>query len=299
MSSVLRPDPHGYADRWAEVVDHIARDRVPGSMVVAFLHAAKTGGSSIHGAVSSSGRWSFCRMRESYLPVSGCMCGDPACGAASARPLKPPAAPVPGGAVRHHFCHFSHERYSAIRWFRDALARRGVRLEAAYTVFRPARERLESMFCDYWVQAMAEDSHPHGLEEPQQHRRRIRERYRIDSMNYVDRSGRIDSRAWFRSYAHHRTGMPFSMVEMFDGSVTSLRLALRAGALTMLQMSDIDPWLRDLTGCSHVVRRRTSVDRRPPAVVAALEDAREIIDALAETDWAFDQAADEHLSIGD
>lgn len=298
MSSLLRPDPHGYADRWTEVVDHIVQYRAPGSRVVAFMHAAKTGGSSIHGAISSSGGWSFCRLKESYLPASRCMCGDPACVAASAFALKTLAAPEPG-AVRHYFCHFPHERYSAIRWFRGALAQRGVRLDAAYTVFRPARARLESMFCDYWVQAMASDSAGDGFEQPTQHLRRIQERYRIDSASYVDRDGRIDSHAWFRSYARNGAGIPFSMAEMFDGSVTSLSLALRSGALTMLRMSDIDPWLRDLAGCSHVPRRRTSVDRRPPAVVAALEDAREIIDALAETDWAFDQVADEHLSLGD
>lgn len=296
MNATTRPDPHGYAERWNEVADHIAQHRAPSSRIIAFLHAAKTGGSSIGASIPSCGRWWISRMKESYVPLSECYCRDRACTVAPGWTLKPPVTGSPD-AVPHYFCHFSHERYSAIRWFRDALAQRGVSLDAAYSVFRPARERLVSIFCDYWVQAMLLDSTQHMSEALRLHHYRIREQYRIDSEQYVDRHGRIDAIAWFRSYARHGAGMPFTMGEMFDGSVTSLRLALQSGDLTLLRMRDIDPWLRDLTGCSHVQRRRTSADKRPAAVVTALEEARDIIDALAETDWTYDQAADEHLSM--
>jgi hypothetical protein len=296
MNAPARPDPHGYAERWTEVADHIAQHTAPSSRIIAFLHAAKTGGSSTSFSIESSGRWWYSRMKESYVPLATCNCNDPACTQWASWTLKPPVTGTPD-SVPHYFCHFVHERYCAIRWFRDALAQRGVRLDAAYSVFRPARERLVSMFCDYWVQAMDARQAPAGSQIKQRHRASIRERYRIDSEQYVDRHGRIDAIAWFRSYAQHGVGMPFTMGQMFDGSVTSLRLALQSGDLTLLRMRDIDPWLRDLTGCSHVQRRRTSADKRPAAVVTALEEARDIIDALAETDWTYDQAADEHLRM--
>ena len=117
MNAPARTDPHGYAARWTEVADHIAQHRAPSSRIIAFLHAAKTGGTSTGSTIGSSGRWWFSRMKESYVPLGKCDCLDPACTHWARGTLKPPVTAAPD-AVPHYFCHFVHERYSAIRWFR-------------------------------------------------------------------------------------------------------------------------------------------------------------------------------------
>jgi hypothetical protein len=152
------------------------------------------------------------------------------------------------------------------------------------------------MFCDYWKMATR-------LEVPNErdrlHRANVHARYSADSKHYVNSTGWIDGCAWFRSVAEHGTGMPFFLSEMFDGSVMNFRIALSRGELVLVRLNEVDDWIGQMTGVRPTTRRRVSSVDRPRAVTDAVEDARVLIEELAERDWEYDQAADEYFMMRD
>lgn len=289
------PDGNVYSKRWGKVIEYIVANSDASSRIVAFLHAAKTGGSSIGHAFNSTPAWCFNRMKESYIEGDICLCGDPSCRHFT-RSLLMERRGADTSCGRNYFLHFAHERYRAVRWCVEALRCGGRQIEASYMTHRSARDRLVSMFCDYWKMATVLEV---ANERDRSHRAHVHARYRADSKCYVNSAGGIDGCAWFRSVAEHGTGMPFFLCEMFDGSVTNFRVALAKGELSLVRIHEIDDWVNQMTGVRPTTRRRVSRDNRPRAVSAALEDAKVLIDELAERDWEYDQAADEYFMMRD
>lgn len=288
------PSDDVYCQRWSGVVECITSNSHPSSRIVAFLHAAKTGGSSIGDAFNRAPAWNDNRMTESYLEGDLCMCGERSCQHFTRFLLTRGhgSAALRGGS---YFLHFAHERYRAIQWCMEALERRGRQIEVSYMTHRSAKDRLVSMFCDYWKMATMEvvgESH-------ESHGARVHGRYREDGKHYMDSAGRIDGCAWLRSVAEHGTGMPFFLHEMFDGSVTGFRVALATGELALVRLDEVDDWIGQMTGVRPTTRARVSSTNRPREVAAALEDATALIDELAERDWEYDQAADEYFMMRD
>jgi hypothetical protein len=231
--------------------------------------------------------WTFTRVKQSFISSNSCSCGNPDCVfddnhfEAGIR--------EEAGRPRNWFCHFAHERYDAPVWFAEELRRRGGPPAEIHVSHRPARKRLVSMFTDYWRMAF---SGGYDLATTP-HEERVIARYRADSQAYIDASGKIDGNAWFRAFSSFGTGMPFSMADVFDGSVMNLRLSLASGDMNLVPTEKMDDWLRALTGIEDVVRGRVS-GSMPENVLLALDEAQDFVDQLAERDWIFDQAVDEY-----
>lgn len=274
--------------RWSRVIDRMINHGSPPSRVIIYLHLAKTGGTTANNCIKAAPDWTFVRMKESYISPDVCSCGDPSC--PTDETLSESGIDGRGGSREKWFCHFVHERYHAARWFADEIRRRGGPPSEVHVSFRPARDRLVSMFKDYWRMALRART-AEGQGTP--HHKRIAARYRADSEAYLDDTGRIDARAWFSAFSSFGAGMPFSMAEVFDASVMNLRLSLANGEMNIVQTEKMDDWLRALTGVDHVVRGRVS-GSMPDNVVRALDEARDLIDDLAERDWMYDQAVDEY-----
>lgn len=280
-------NPPAHYHRWNSVLRRILSQNSPDRRVILFLHLPKTGGTTTTNCMKAAPDWTFVRMKPTYIASNVCSCGDPNCMAEQAGA----GFDLPDEAddSRNWFCHFGHERYEAPRWFAEQLRRRGGPPSEIHVSHRPARKRLVSMFKDYWRMALGG-----GYEnDAPQHQARIMARYREDSQAYLDGSGRIDGQAWFRAFSTFGSGMAFSMAEVFDGSAMNLRLALANGEMKVVETGRMDDWLRALTGAGEVAHGRVS-GPPPENVRLALEEARGLVDQLAERDWMYDQAVDEY-----
>jgi hypothetical protein len=282
-----------YMERWSGTVQELARQRIPGSKITAFLHPAKTGGTTIEHTIRNSERWSFIKMRPSCYPDYQCSCGDPEYTIASRLELGK-TGQNPAAAETRYFLRFGHERYDGIRWFAKSLNDHGMKMDAVYMTYRPAHDRLVSLFCDYWNQALSYNSEFDPLNSEGGS---LTEFYKKDSEYYLDEKRHINGRDWFRSFMANGSGFPFSMEDIFDGSVMNFRYALAEGEIHLTKTGNIDSFLSMLTGSEKIERKRVSNKNRPESVVAALSDARDIIDELVERDWAYDQVADEYFTI--
>lgn len=273
--------------RWNSVIETIASRTSSDSRVILFLHLPKTGGTTATNCMKVAKDWKVVRMKESFISSDACSCGDPDCVVEESH--ADVGVREGAGHSENWFCHFVHERYDAPLWFAEELRRRGGPPAEIHVSHRPARKRLVSMFKDYWRMAFGGG---YGLAATP-HEERVIARYRADSQAYVDGSGMIDGNAWFRAFSSFGTGMPFSMADVFDGSVMNLRLSLASGDMNVVQTEKMDDWLGALTGVDHVVHRRVS-GSAPENVLVALDEARHFVDQLAERDWTYDQAVDEY-----
>ncbi len=88
--------------------------------------------------------------------------------------------------------------------------------------------------------------------------------------------------------------MPFFLTEVFGGSVDRFRAELDSGVLQLVRTSDVSRFTRDLTGTGVDQQRRSRADL-DPAIAPAIEEAADIIDALARRDAVFDAVIAEHL----
>lgn len=274
---------------WAVHIDSIIATAKRAPRAVAFLHLPKTGGSSISLNFSSSSGWSQIRLPPAVGDPNLCFCGGAECqqhlkGLAIARTDIPTGDSI--------LLKFSHERYVTVRWILDELSRAGVKFELVSTV-RPVRQRLISMFTDYWTQVFTADKYHSGELDLTTHRLNAVSSYLLDSAHY--RHGRvIDGEAWFRAFSAHGSGVPFLLSEVFDKSTDLFRDALDSGALRVVSSSRLDDFLRELTGKTAFERTRVSVLLSSP-LKDALRQATTLIEELVAREAHYDQILAEHL----
>lgn len=294
-------DVHLYRNSWSTVMGSIVAQSRLADRSIAYLHLPKTGGSSITVNFARSADWLVTRLPASHLEVGHCTCGAPGCQAhvdlESTRQLE--HTPVPG---RNLLVRVGHERFVGVEWVRSELASHGCRLDAVHAAVRPARKRLESMFTDYWTQARRDpaseprpESSPIARERNLHHDQRVTDGYRADSVNYLDRRGRIDGRAWFSAFAKHGAGVTFMLHEVFDGSPGHLDDALSTGWLKPLRTADIDRFVQMETGTEEPRRLRVSAHEHRAEFDAAIASAADIIDEIASLDSEYDAILAKYL----
>lgn len=274
---------------WAVHVDSIAAAAKKSQKAVAFLHLAKTGGSTIENHFSISPGWTKLRLPSSFGDPNGCECG----GADCPHDLEKLGIPqLRENSCNSLFLKFLHERYETVRWMLDELARAGGPFELVTTV-RPVRQRIVSMFTDYWTQVFTADRYHAGEIDLSPHRLNVVSNYFLDSNHY--RQGRvIDGEAWFRSFSVHGAGVPFLLSEVFGDSPDGFHRVLDSGVLRVVPTSQLDDFLFDLTGEMITERVRTSVSLASP-LTNALMNAETLIDQLVEKEAPFDQVLADHL----
>lgn len=190
---------------------------------------------------------------------------------------------------------FNHESYKAVDWVRKEVGMRAAPFPVVLVV-RPRRDRLRSMFRDYWTQvAIASGSHSEE-KSLSPHRQRVLAGYADDAVHYRDANGSIDGVAWFRSFRRHGPGVVFYLDEVFGGDTKRLKRELTSGALKVIPTKDLDFFVEQFTNRPAPTRRREAL-RGDPAVEAALDDASDLIEDLALRDAAFDRVIAE--SLGD
>lgn len=279
-----------YRELWAPLLNKISEQAPPTVKIVAFLHFAKTGGSTTAKNISQSSLWQYVRLRESYTSLNNCSCGESHCAFHESKNL------YLSENTANIFLHIAHERYSSVVWLNSELKRLGRRLDKVYVTYRPAKERIASMFSDYWHHVNLASSDKIIRDAFSSHKQKILERYYEKSRQFQNVDGSIEAGLWFDSFANFGTGMPFMLNDVFDGSPTHFRLALANNEIDLIETKQIDNWLADLCGTVTIERSRVSHTHMTTAVRGAINDSKTIIDQIAERDWAYDQAASEYLT---
>lgn len=263
---------------WNADSDRLRRLVAAADRTELFLHLPKTGGSSLTLALARDPRHLLVQCPRTYwtpgpLPSERHLLRsvDPALGAGRTVVLK-----------------FGHERYAAAEW----LARRaGGPPIVTWTIVRPARSRLRSMFTDYWMRVAEAEKVERGAPvEP--HRRPVLSGYRADAVHYRDPDGAIDGRAWFTAFAAHGSGMPFFLDEVF-GTPHRLRRLLDRGAVVAIPTTGVDALMAE-RGLENV-RQRVSTNRDDPPVRDALAASADLVDELARRDADYDRVLADHL----
>jgi len=267
-----------YRATWGPLVDRLQSLVAAADDTVFFLHLPKTGGSSLTRALHSDPQHLLVLTGLSYRAAANrrsdrrhLATADPALGAGRTLVLK-----------------LGHESYDAVEWLER---RSGPRPLASWTIVRPARTRIESMFTDYWMRVAEAEAVARGAPVAPE-RRTVLDGYRADAVHYRRPDGFIDGRAWFTAFTIHGGGIPFSLAEVF-GTPDHLHRLLDRGTLTVIPTSGIDAFsaARGLDGA----RRRVSTNRDDPAVRDALVASEDLIDELARRDAAFDRVLADHL----
>lgn len=274
---------------WNVHVDSIVASARQAPRAVAYLHLPKTGGSSIHRNISSTSGWSKFRLPLSFRDPKVCVCGGKDCRLHRDDHV---VTQSDNSANDSFFLKFGHERYTPVRWILDEIARAGVAFELVTSV-RPVRQRLVSMFTDYWTQVFTAERYHSGEIDLTTHRLNVVSRYLRDSAHYRD--GRvIDGKAWFRAFRVYGAGVPFLLSEVFDGSTSLFRDALESGALRVIPSSQLDEFLFELTGRETFRRSRVSVSLST-SLRNALEEASSLIDEIVDKEAPYDHIIAEHL----
>lgn len=274
---------------WAIHLDSIAASAKKSQKAVAFLHLPKTGGTTIANHFSIAPGWARVRLRPSFGDPNGCECGGSDC----KRDLEKLGIPQWHDNSYHSLLlKFPHERYETVRWMLDELAQAGAPFELVTTV-RPVRQRIVSMFTDYWTQVFTSDRYHAGEIDLSPHSLNLVSNYLHDSDHY--RHGRvIDGEAWFRAFSVHGAGVPFLLSEVFGDSPDDFRRVLDSGAFRVVPTSQLDDFLFDLTGEITIERVRTSVSLASP-LRNALMNAAALIAQLVEKEAPFDRILADHL----
>lgn len=274
---------------WAVHVDPIAAAAKKSQKAVAFLHLPKTGGSTIEKHFSIAPGWTKVHLLPSVGDPNRCECRGADC---QWNLEKLGIPPWHENSCNSLLLKFPHERYETVRWMLDELARAGCPFELVTTV-RPVRQRIVSMFTDYWTQVFTAERYHAGEIDLSPHRLNIVSNFFLDSNHY--RQGRvIDGEAWFRAFSVHGPGVPFLLSEVFGDSPDGFHRVLDSGALRVVPTSQLDDFLFDLTGEMIIERVRTSVSLASP-LRNALMNAETLIDQLVEKEAPFDQVLADHL----
>lgn len=243
--------------------------------VILVLHLPKTGGTTLGAALARSRRWRW----ASLPPLAGAPVTDLA-----PRDLGLHRSRAAAGALA---IHLPHVTIVAAGWLAGRLAADGVPVETTLVMVRPVRERLASLFADYWTQVAIAEEVEAGCREPAPGTAHVLARYLQDSRHYR-RRGRIDGRSWFRAFGIHGGGMPFFLSDVFPSGPSALSEAVESGAITVRPSSGLDTLISDLTGEPAPMRRRVSEVKDRPDVEQALLSAHREVARLAERDDPYD-----------
>ena len=286
-------DP-GAVDAWIPGIDDARRAAKHAIDPFLFLHLPKSGGTTIKGRLERLPDWNTAKFPHYTQRVGQlCTCNDPEC--TFAQDYFDALAQLTPRVVRGKKLVVTnvHATYEQTRWLSRAVAPRGVTALPILTTVRPARDRVVSMFRDYWdkyfTAVLARDGKLDlSIDDPAIqktfHGDAVRRKAVIDSQRFLPEEGRIDGRLWFESFNPGR-GFPFWLTEVFD-SPEQLADAMDSGALRVVPIHRLDDALVELTS-QPPVRYRVSHER-VPEVEAALEEAADIVDRLSSQDDDFD-----------
>lgn len=287
-----------YRQAWGGLRRPLRRAMRAATSTTLFLHMPKTGGSSIQNALLNSPSIRFLVLPISTVPPDRCQCGaSEKCNDHEMR-AQLWSSESEEQSERRVVVKLNHESYRAVDWVRNAASRSTVQ-RPTLLVVRPRRDRLRSMFRDYWTQVGIASGKFIDEKEVTPHRQMVLSNYLSDSRWYLGADGSIDGVAWFNAFKEHGPGVVFSLDEVFGGDTSRLRQELDSGALRLIQTKNVGDFIEEFTGLSAAPRRRESKVFGDPAVEAALDGASDLIDDLARRDAAFDQVIAEHLGEPD
>jgi hypothetical protein len=280
-------------DAWLPGIDAARRAVRQATDAIVWLHLAKTGGTTVNTAFRMNSAWNAAVFPQSSQRLGQlCFCNDPACdNARQAFDAMRELASNQPSAKRLRVSN-GHATFAETRWLARAISSRGHSPPILMSV-RPARQRLVSLFRDYWntyhLAAMTSDelraakgTDPSFRWTPHDHAKR--RKLFTDSQRFLLGDGRIDGRLWFNSFNPGR-GYPFWLHEVFD-EPRQLANAMESGELRVVPISKLDDLIVEFTNqAPH--RFRESAARRPE-VEAALEESQDIIDRLSSQDDAYD-----------
>jgi len=287
-----------YRRAWGDLRRPLRRAVEEASSASVFLHMPKTGGTSLQSALLGSPSIRFLVLPLSTVSSSGCQCGakgqcnDHGMRAVLGEPTQE------GQSNRPVVIKLNHESYRAVDWVRKAAGRGSVPPTTLLAV-RPRRDRLRSVFRDYWTQVGIASGKFSEEKELTPHRVRVVANYARDSLYYLGADGSIDGVAWFSAFREHGTGVAFSLDEVFDGDVVRMQRELDTGALRLVPTKNVGIFIEELTGMPAAPRKRVSKVVGDPAVEAALDDAADLIEELARRDAPFDRVIADHLGDPD
>jgi hypothetical protein len=273
-----------YDRKWKSDVEEFIAGNSRSAPVVAYLHPPKTGGSSLIAAIDHSSLWNLVSLNASYkesAPIHRNLFLEGAFVSGGDEPVD--TRPV------GTFFKFSHEKFDAVRWLWNAFDDAGVRLDCTCMSVRPIRQRLVSMFKDYWTQVYRFES---GLlDDPgiPEWKKEIIYGYVADSRYYRDRNGNIAGRKWFEAFAEYGGGVPFFLDEIFEGDVDRFADCAASGKLKLLPSATIDDFIRDITEFRHLARARVSITNNIMNTDDEIEKSSDLIDALCQRDREFER----------
>lgn len=274
-------------DVWAADIPAIAAATARSVRSAVHLHPPKTGGSTFQGALRTSPGWDGIEFPSLWRTTNPCSCSA-GCRDAPRPPLSAADLPESGGSL---LLGVHHVTYAEVCWLRETLAQHGGRVDVTFMTVRPTRQRLVSIFRDYWTEVRIAEEYAQGAPAASPHRATVVRSYAADSRHYLRPDGSIDGTSWFRAFSVHGSGSPFFMREVFDDPQT-VRDEIDTGRLTLVPSSQIDAVLTDLTGSPPKHRVRVSAPIHPEAVAAALDDASDLIDELARRDDEYEWMSD-------
>ncbi|MBU3701564.1 MAG: hypothetical protein FGM58_05910 [Acidimicrobiia bacterium] len=271
-----------------------AIDRAPETMLM--VHLPKTGGTSLADALSRSPDHAVLRLPLSTVSPFMCECGAPSDCTDHAKRAAIMSWRSSRRIARPLVVKFNHETYGAVDWVRRAAGDESLPVLMAV---RPRRDRLRSVFTDYWTRVAVGTGRVAFEAPPNPHLLRTGRRYTIDAMNYGDLTSGIDGVPWWSAFGRYGPGVPFFMDEVFAGDVGRLERELESGRLRLVTTARLDQFLGEFLGSPAASRRRVSRTAHEPTVVAALADAAHLVDELAERDASFDRFIADHLGEPD
>lgn len=261
--------------------------------VVAHFHMPKTGGSTFIQAMHASPAWRCIYLPATYVELTWCPCRREGCPAFAQRRATLNFSSSSDSAVSPLpiFLKFDHEKYSSVRWLKDRVSQSNTSFEVV-TVVRPIRQRLVSMFTDYWTKVFTADRYLSGEIDLTPHEVGVAMGYFNDAAHYRD--GRsIDGELWFRAFVKYGAGVPFLMSQVF-GDPSNLTSALESGDLRAIPIGQLDTFASELLGGKIPDRRRVSIT--PSSVLSrAVQGAREVIDEIVAQELPWDRVIADHL----
>jgi hypothetical protein len=260
-----------------------------------FLHLPKTGGSSFVYAMNNAPGWVGLKLPPLHSEAGKiCNCGDPKCDSPN-RSMDKIAKLAPTlDSTKGLFIMNGHSKFSELDWLTDQLSSRATQARMI-AVVRPARERVVSMFRDYWEQVNKAEIDTEETSQRAVHMKNVRNRYLADAAHYRDETGRIDGPRWFSTFARYRGGITFQLNQIFDQKPDVLAKALASGQLQAIPTFELDTALEKMTGIKPERRRVSS--QPSDFLTTAIEDSADLIDTIAAFDEPFDAVLADHLGI--
>lgn len=274
-----------YQRAWGDLVPSLAQATRRAPSALTFLHLPKSGGSTVGISFDRSLVWDTVRLPWSAWDGATCECGST-------------EGCVDHSKIEHirdlenktdrgnpFFIKLAHENYQAVQWLHSRIQESGGSLNRSFTTVRPIRNRLVSMFMDYWTQVSRIQS-PSDI-DLKPHVERMLQAYEQDAKHYLDESGYLNGIAWFRAFAEHGGGVPFFLSEVFE-SPDELAAEVASGRLEVIPTREIDNVISNLTGINEIKRQRVSTMNDNEAVLNAIAEAGELIESLAARDTEYE-----------